>query len=84
MLPAVTLQFASFSELFGGIALAETVFSYPGLGSAVTAAGLNADVPLLLGIAVCSALFVFAGNLMANVLYIALDPRIGEDVRHEM
>lgn len=37
-MPAITLQFASFSELFGGIALAETVFSYPGLGSAVTAA----------------------------------------------
>lgn len=43
-LPAITEQFASFSELFGGIALAETVFSYPGLGTATTAAGLNGDV----------------------------------------
>jgi peptide/nickel transport system permease protein len=31
-LPAITLQFSSFSELFGGMALAETVFSYPGMG----------------------------------------------------
>ena len=61
-LPAITLQFASFSELFGGIALAESVFSYPGLGSALTAAALNADAPLLIGIAMFSALFVFAGN----------------------
>lgn len=77
-LPAVTVQFAAFSELFGGIALAESVFSYPGIGSALTAAGLSGDVPLLLGIAVFSAIFVFAGNLMANILYGLLDPRIKE------
>lgn len=81
-LPAITLQFASFSELFGGIALAESVFSYPGLGSAVTSAGLNADVPLLLGIAVFSAIFVFIGNLCANILYTVLDPRIKEGMRN--
>lgn len=82
-LPAITLQFASFSELFGGIALAESVFSYPGLGSAVTSAGLSADVPLLLGIAVFSAIFVFVGNLCANILYTILDPRIQEGMRNE-
>lgn len=77
-LPAITVQFASFSELFGGMALAENVFSYPGIGTATTAAALNADVPLLLGIAVFSALFVFAGNLIANILYGLFDPRIRE------
>ena len=79
-LPAITVQFASFSELFGGMALAENVFSYPGIGTATTAAAVNGDVPLLLGIAVCSAVFVFAGNLMANVLYGVFDPRIKEGV----
>ena len=77
-LPAVTLQFASFSELFGGIALAETVFSYPGLGSATTAAALNADAPLLIGIAMFSAVFVFIGNFIANILYGVIDPRLKE------
>ena len=77
-LPAVTVQFAAFSELFGGIALAESVFSYPGIGSALTTAGLSGDVPLLLGIAGFSAIFVFAGNLIANLLYGMLDPRIKE------
>lgn len=77
-MPAITLQFASFSELFGGIALAETVFSYPGLGSAVTAAATNGDAPLLIGIAMSSALFVFAGNFIANVLYGIVDPRLKE------
>ena len=77
-IPAVTLQFASFSELFGGSVLAENVFSYPGLGSAVSRAALSGDVPLLLGIAMCSVLFVFTGNLLANLLYGVLDPRIRE------
>lgn len=77
-MPAITLQFASFSELFGGIALAETVFSYPGLGSAVTAAAMNADAPLLIGIAMFSAVFVFVGNLIANILYGIIDPRLKE------
>lgn len=78
-LPAITVQFASFSELFCGMTLAENVFSYPGIGTATTAAALKADVPLLLGIALCSALFVFVGNLFANILYGIFDPRIREE-----
>jgi peptide/nickel transport system permease protein len=77
-LPAITVQFASFSELFGGMALAESVFAYPGIGSATTAAALNGDVPLLLGVTLFGALFVFAGNLIANILYGVLDPRVRE------
>lgn len=77
-LPAITLQFASFNELFGGAILAETVFSYPGLGGMVTLAGLRGDLSLLLGIAIFSAIFVFAGNLIANILYGIADPRLRE------
>ena len=79
ILPAVTLQFASFAELFGGSVLAENVFSYPGLGSAVSTAGLNSDVPLLLGITLFSTLFVFTGNLIANIIYGVVDPHIREE-----
>ena len=79
LLPALTLQFASFAELFGGSVMAENVFSYPGLGSAVAAAGLNSDVPLLLGITLFSALFVCVGNMTANVLYGVVDPQIREE-----
>ena len=78
LLPALTLQFASFAELFGGSVLAETVFSYPGLGSAAAEAGLNSDVPLLLGITLFSTLFVCVGNLIANLLYGVVDPRMKE------
>lgn len=83
LLPAITLQFASFSELFGGMALAENVFSYPGIGTATTTAALNGDAPLLMGIALISAVFVFTGNMIANFLYKVCDPRIreGENAR---
>ena len=74
-LPAITLQFASFSELFGGAVLAEQVFSYPGLGQATVEAGLRGDVPLLLGIVIFSTIFVFVGNLLADFIYQFVDPR---------
>lgn len=76
LLPALTLQFASFSELYGGSVLAETVFSYPGLGRAAVMAGLRSDVPLLLGIVIFSTLFVFAGNTLADLCSRIIDPRI--------
>ncbi|WP_139653646.1 ABC transporter permease [Raoultibacter phocaeensis] len=75
-LPALTLQFAAISEIFGGSVLVEQVFSYPGLGQAAVTAGLGGDVALLAGIAVVSAAFVFGGNLIANLLYGVVDPRI--------
>lgn len=78
LLPALTLQFLSFSELFGGAVLVEQVFSYPGIGQTAVAAGLQSDVPLLLGIVLVSAVFVFVGNLIADILYYFVDPRIKE------
>ena len=81
LIPALTLQFTSFAELFGGSVMAENVFSYPGLGSAVSAAGLASDVPLLLGITLFSALFVCVGNMTADLLYGIVDPRIREGGR---
>ena len=76
ILPAITLQFASISEIFGGSVLVEQIFSYPGLGQAAVAAGTGSDVPLLLGITMISATIVFGGNFIANILYGVVDPRI--------
>lgn len=76
LLPAITLQFASISEIFGGSVLVEQVFSYAGMGQAAVAAGLGSDMPLLMAITIVSALFVFGGNLIANILYGIVDPRI--------
>lgn len=76
LLPAITLQFASISEILGGSVLVEQVFSYPGLGQAAVAAGLGSDLPLLMAITIVSAVLVFGGNLLADILYSLADPRI--------
>ena len=79
LLPAMTLQFSSVSEIIGGAVLVEQVFSY--LGQAAVTAGLGSDVPLLLGITVVTAVIVAAGNLAANILYGVIDPRIREGAK---
>ncbi len=75
-LPAITLQFATLAELFGGSVLIEQVFGYPGLGQTTIQAALRSDVPLLVGITFFSAIFVFTGNTLADVLYRLVDPRL--------
>ena len=82
-LPAISLHFASFGELFGGAVLTEQVFSYPGLGQAVVKAGLGGDVPLLLGVTLFSVVFIFFGNFMADLLYVIIDPRMKIKPSHD-
>lgn len=82
--PALTLQFSQVSEIVGGSILVEQVFSYPGLGQAAVTAGLGGDAPLLVGIALATAALVFLGNAIANLLYGAVDPRLGSRVREEV
>ena len=76
LLPAMTLQFASVSEIIGGSVLVEQVFSYPGLGQAAVTAGTGSDVPLLLGITIVTVAIVFFGNFIADILYGVIDPRM--------
>jgi len=80
-LPAITIQFAQVSEIFGGSVLVEQVFSYPGLGQAAVTAGIGGGGGLLAGIALVSAALVFGGNLIANILYGIIDPRMRLGVR---
>ncbi len=81
LLPAMTLQFASVSEIIGGSVMVEQVFSYPGLGQAAVTAGLGSDVPLLMGIVIATAGIVFLGNWIADLLYRAVDPRMRAERR---
>ncbi len=81
LLPAMTLQFASVSEIIGGSVMVEQVFSYPGLGQAAVTAGLGSDVPLLMGIVIVTAGIVFLGNWIADLLYRAVDPRMRAERR---
>lgn len=84
LLPAVTIQFASLGEIFGGSTLVEKVFSYPGLGSAIVAAGIKGDIPLLLGISLISSVFIFVGNFIADILCYFIDPRISRGGVYEL
>ncbi|MFV0453273.1 MAG: ABC transporter permease [Propioniciclava sp.] len=77
-MPFITLQFGSISEIIGGSVLAESVFSYAGLGSITVQAGTSADLPLLLGITVCTSAIVFLGNMIANLCYPLVDRRVTE------
>lgn len=83
ILPALTIQCAQIAEIFGGSVLVEQVFSYPGLGQAAVDAGIGGDVALLAAIALVSAALVFGGNLVANVLYGIVDPRIRKERAHD-
>ena len=82
LLPAITMQFSSFGELFAGSMFAENIFSYPGLGAATSAAGTGGtDIPLFLGIVLFTAIFIFTGNLIANILYQVVDPQTREGAK---
>ena len=79
VLPAITIHFSSFSEIFGGSILAENVFSYPGLGSTIVDAGLGGDIPLLLGITIIASIFVFIGNFISDLLHLIINPIIRQE-----
>lgn len=79
--PAITVHLAGAGELFGGSVLAEAVFASPGLGQATVRAALGGDAPLLMGIALATLLFVFMGNLMADIGARLLDPRLATKAR---
>lgn len=79
VLPAITVHFGSFSEIFAGSILAENVFSYPGLGSTIVDAGLGGDIPLLLGITIVVSIFVFVGNFIADLLHLIINPMLQQE-----
>ena len=60
----------------------QKIFSYPGLGAATSAAGTGGtDIPLFLGIVLFTAIFIFVGNLIANILYQVIDPQTREGAK---
>lgn len=81
LIPFATLVGTHLSELIGGSVLIESIFAWPGLGRLTEQAGLSADIPLLLAITILGAFFVVLGNLLADLLYQLLDPRIREALR---
>jgi peptide/nickel transport system permease protein len=76
ILPVVTLAGVQFGHLLGGSILIETVFGWPGLGRLVFDALLQRDTNVLLGVLFVSSVVVVLANLVVDLLYGLLDPRI--------
>jgi len=76
LLPVVTLAGVQIGHALGGSILIETVFGWPGLGRLVFDALLQRDLPTLLGILFISSTMVVVVNLIVDIVYGLLDPRI--------
>jgi peptide/nickel transport system permease protein len=76
MLPLVTLAGLDLAGLLSGVVLTETVFNWPGIGRLAFEAVFNLDIPLIMGTVLFSAFLIVAANLVVDLLYAWLDPRI--------
>lgn len=76
MIPVVTVIGLQFGTLLGGAVLTETVFTWPGLGTLAITAVQNQDVPLVQGVVILVAVSFVLANLMVDLTYAWLDPRI--------
>ena len=76
LIPVITLSSLLFVGLLGGVVLAETIFNYPGIGRWGAEAAVQLDIPGVTGFAMFIAGVTVMGNLAADILYAAIDPRI--------
>ncbi|MGH8883890.1 MAG: ABC transporter permease [Egibacteraceae bacterium] len=80
LIPIVTLSAINLGLVFGGAIVTEAVFSIPGMGSFFIEALGERDAYQIMAFLVVSALFIIGGNLMADIAYGYLDPRIRQRV----
>ncbi|MCX6056291.1 MAG: ABC transporter permease [Chloroflexi bacterium] len=76
MIPIVTLAGFQVVGLLGGVVITETVFNYPGIGQAAAVAAQNLDLVTVLGFAIFNGLILIVANLVVDVLYAVIDPRV--------
>ncbi|HEX9028972.1 MAG TPA: ABC transporter permease, partial [Anaerolineales bacterium] len=76
LIPVATLAGFQVVGLLGGVVITETVFNYPGIGSAAAAAAQNLDVVTTLGFALFNGFVLIVANLIVDVLYAVIDPRV--------
>jgi peptide/nickel transport system permease protein len=76
LIPVVTVIGLQFGLLLGGAILTEAVFSWPGLGSLIVSSITNRDYPLIQGIVLIIAMIFIIVNILVDILYTIIDPRI--------
>ena len=75
-IPIVTLLGLQFAQLLGGAVVTETIFAWPGIGRLVVEAIFNRDFPVVQGVVLVVSLIFVAVNMLVDLAYAALDPRI--------
>jgi peptide/nickel transport system permease protein len=76
VLPVVTLSALLFGELLAGAVLTEQIFTIPGFGKLIVDAVFNRDYAVVQGVVLCTAVGFIFMNLVADVLYVILNPRL--------
>lgn len=76
LLPVVTQLGQSLPLLITGAMITETVFSWPGVGAYMMDASVKLDYPVILAVMLLSAFLVVVGNLLADISYALVDPRV--------
>ena len=76
LVPVVTVVGLSLPQLFGGAAITETVFAWPGIGSLGIEAAQTGDYPMIMGITLVVSAIVIMANLLTDLSYMLIDPRV--------
>ena len=76
LIPVITLSGFVLIGLINGVVITETIFNFPGLGQWAAAAATNLDYASVMGFALFTATMVVVANLLVDVLYGIVDPRI--------
>ncbi len=76
LIPVATIAGFTVIGLLNGVVITETVFNYPGIGSAAASAALQLDVVTVLGLTLFSGVIIILTNLLVDILYAAIDPRV--------
>ncbi|MCR1783077.1 ABC transporter permease [Nocardioides carbamazepini] len=74
--PIVTMAGLDFAGLMGGAIITESVFNYPGMGKLAVLASTDFDLPTTVGLVILLAGFVIAANIVVDLLYAVIDPRV--------
>jgi peptide/nickel transport system permease protein len=76
LLPIVAMVGADLGVFMGGVVVVEAVFGWPGIGQLAWQAIQQVDIPIVLGVVLVTAASVVVGNLLADLMYTVLDPRV--------
>lgn len=79
LLPVITQIGVGFSNIVGGSLVAETVYAFPGIGSFLSSAVKTKDIPIVVGCIVVVSVIIGVTNLIIDLLYAVVDPRVQLD-----